>query len=86
VALLKRHSGQTSDLLVPAASRRQDQHRAGRPVNPQARTPNVTKISWSSESARGLAQSKTLREFTAVASGRQLLDCASPLALWEGRF
>jgi hypothetical protein len=37
----------------------------------------------SSESARGLAHSKTLREFTASATGRQLLDCASPLALWD---
>src|SRR5438093_2824 len=34
-----------------------------------------------SQSARGLAQSKTLREFMAGWSGRQLLDCASPLAL-----
>src|SRR5438874_6372001 len=34
-----------------------------------------------SQSARGLAQSKTLREFVAGLSGRQLLDCTSPLAL-----
>src|SRR2546427_12344129 len=34
-----------------------------------------------SQSARGLAQSKTLRECMAVSSWRQLLDCASPLAL-----
>jgi len=49
------------------------------------RLSNAIRISWSSESARGLAQSKTLREFTAGSNGRQLLDCASPLALWEGR-
>ena len=35
----------------------------------------------SSQSARGLAQSKTLRETMADPSVRQLLDCASPLAL-----
>jgi hypothetical protein len=34
-----------------------------------------------SQSARGLAQSKTLREFKGGMSRRQLLDCASPLAL-----
>ncbi len=34
-----------------------------------------------SQSARGLAQSKTLREFVADPGKRQLLDCASPLAL-----
>ena len=33
------------------------------------------------KSARGLAQSRTLRDRLAGPSGRQLLDCASPLAL-----
>src|SRR5207248_6444642 len=33
------------------------------------------------KSARGLAQSKTLREAPTCRSWRQLLDCASPLAL-----
>src|SRR5262245_17448267 len=36
---------------------------------------------WPSQSARGLAQSKALRDFMAGSSGRQLLECASPLAL-----
>jgi hypothetical protein len=38
------------------------------------------------KSARGLAQSKTLRDRLAGPSGRQLLDCASPLALFLTRF
>jgi hypothetical protein len=38
------------------------------------------------KSARGLAQSKTLRDGVAGSSGRQLLDCASPLALFLNRF
>jgi hypothetical protein len=33
-----------------------------------------------SQSARGLAQSKTLRAFQPGESGRQLLECASPLS------
>src|SRR5258706_1083684 len=36
------------------------------------------------KSARALAQSKTLRELVARWRGRQLLDCASPLALSHG--
>jgi hypothetical protein len=35
---------QPSRLRVAAASRRQHEHRARRPVNSQARTPNATRI------------------------------------------
>jgi len=56
------------------------------PKGARASPPNVTKISWSSESARGLAQSKSWRLLEPAVSSRSVLDCASPLALWEGRF
>ncbi len=36
------------------------------------------------ESARARAHSRTLREIRAPQSGRQLLECASPLALSQG--
>src|SRR5947207_2839906 len=39
-------------------------------------------LMYGSESARGLAQSKTLRAARIARNWRQLLDCASPLALW----
>src|SRR5437867_4065486 len=37
----------------------------------------------SSESARGLAQSKSWRPFKPAMNSRSVLDCASPLALCE---
>ena len=53
------HVAQPSRLRVPAASRRQHEHRAGRPVNSQARTPALHSpgSSWSlcmAERPRGL--------------------------------
>ena len=36
------------------------------------------------ESGRGLPQSKTWRKFRAGRRTRSVLDCASPLALWDG--
>jgi hypothetical protein len=39
--------------------------------------------SQSSKSGRGLPQSKTLRDVRGRREVRQVLDCASPLALWK---
>ena len=66
-----------------AATCRRNFRRAGSP--PEQARYLLSVGQTSSESARGLAQSKSWRPLAPAMNSRSVLDCASPLALWAGQ-